>query len=304
MRPTAILRALAADVGPRTYRGLREVANQQTIRRALAAGDLTRLVADQYCLTLHAESWIMRSRAAVEWAGPGAALTGAAALAAYRYAPLPIDLIQVAVPAGGHKTGPRWIRVRSLTMPFTTATWTPKTQLTGTPLAMLLGYGTITPRRRASFLHGAIHEGIVTGKEVNDLARTLTRIPAKQELQRRLEYIAAGAESYLEERGMANIFFGPECDEVVFQHRVRVRGQSFRIDAFHPPSMTAFELDGDSTHDEQPDRKRDLRRDALLATIGMATVRFARESVLEVPEWCRGVVLETMASRTNRWWSA
>jgi hypothetical protein len=304
VKATKIVRALASDLQPRTYLGLREAVNQQTIRRALADGQLTRLVADQYCLTIHAESWTMRSRAAVEWAGPGAALTGVAALAAFGYAPIPFDLIHVAVPAGCHRSGPPWIKVRSLTMPFQTATWVPVTQMTMPDLALVLGYGAVPPHRRASYVHGAMRRGLGTAASVRDLAETLTRIPAKRELIQRLRHIVAGAESFLEERGMETVFYGAEFAELIFQHRIRIRGEGFRIDAFHPPSMTAFELDGDGTHDEPPDRKRDIRRDALLATIGIATVRLARASVLEKPEWCREIALEAMQSRTNRWWSA
>lgn len=304
MKPTRVLRALAADTAPRTYAGLREVMNGQTVRRALAAGDLTRLVPDQYCLTLHADSWIMRSRAAVEWAGPSAALTGLASLAARRYAPAPIDLIHVAVRAGGHRSGPPWIKVRSLTMPFATATWVPATQITLPGLALVLGFGALPTKHRASFVHGLVRRGLILPGETADLAASLTRIVGKRELIQRLRHIEAGAESYLEERGMESVFYGPECDDIIFQHRIRVRGETFRIDAFHPPSMTAFELDGDGTHDKPADRKRDIRRDALLATLGVATVRLARESVLGHPGWCRNLVLETIESRTNRWWAA
>jgi len=246
----------------------------------------------------------MRSRAAVEWAGPSAALSGLAGLAAFRYAPVPVDTIQVVVAAGRHRQGPAWIKVRSLTMPFATATWSPVTQMTLPNLSLVLGYGAVPARHRASFVHGAVRAGIVNAEAALALTKSLTRIPSKRELVDRLTLIAAGAESYLEERGMSTIFSGDEFADIVLQHRVRVRGEAFRIDAFHPASMTAFELDGDGTHDEPRHRKRDIRRDALLGTIGIATVRLSREAVLENPEWCRGIVRETIDARTNRWWAA
>jgi very-short-patch-repair endonuclease len=294
--------ALKADAAPRTYRQLREALSKDGIAGGVLRGELTRLVADQYCLAVHADSWVMRSRAAVEWAGPGAALTGLAALAAYGYAPLPFELIQVAVPAGGHRTGPPWIRVRSLTMPFAKATWRPTTQLTLPALAMVLGYGHVPAQRRATFLYRAIGKGLVTPTEASEVAGVLTRIPAKKELLERLKYAHAGAESYLEERGMATIF--RDVEGIVFQHRLRVRGEGFRIDAFHLPTMTAFELDGDETHGDPVDRKRDIRRDALLATIGIQTIRFARETALENPAWCRDVALETIDTRSSQDWHA
>jgi hypothetical protein len=289
---------LRGDLAPRTYAELSGDLAERTIRASLARGELTRLVPDQYCLTLHASSWLMRARAATEWAGPRAAVTGLAAFAIRGYTPAPVDLIQVAVPAGEHRSGPPWIKVRSLTMPFATATWDPGTQVTMPDLAMALGYGTVPPHLRAAFLHGALHADLVTAHDVDDLARRLTRIPAKRELLTRLSAIRRGAESYLEERGMADVFYGPEFEGIVFQHRVQVRGERFRIDAFHLPTLTAFELDGAGTHDKPPDRLRDVRRDALLATQGILTVRLPSDSVFTRPEWCRDVALETITTRS------
>lgn len=299
MKEGKLTRLLALDTTPRTFAELREHVHQLTITRALESGELARLVPDQYCLTLHSESWLMRSRAAVEWAGPGAALTGLAALAVHGYAPEPVELIHVAVPKGRHRSGPTWIKVRSLTMSFPTTTLAPATAMTKPDLALVLGYGQVPQRRRASFLHGAFHAGLAIPGAVDDLARTLTCIPAKRELLERLRLIRAGAESFLEERGMTTVFTGREFASLVFQHRVKVRGESFRVDAFDIPTLTAFELDGDGTHGKLHNRKRDLRRDALLSTVGIATVRFARDAVLERPEWCRGVALETLAARAK-----
>jgi len=304
MRADTWVQQMTRDSAPRTFADLCDLMSRKTVTRALSAGTLTRLVPDQYCLTIHADSWIMRSRAAVEWAGPGAALTGLAALAVHGYAPTPIDLVQVAVPAGGHRTGPRWVRVRSLTVPYPTAIWHPNTDVTLPGLALVLGYGQVPPQRRASYVHGAIHAGLVTPSEASDLARVLTRIPAKRELLQRLKHIEAGAESYLEERAWETILAGPAFDGVVPQHRVRVRGELFRIDAFHIPTLTAIEFDGDANHDEPKDRLRDIRRDALLATQGIQTVRLARKSVLESPEWCREILLETIDARAKYAWAA
>jgi very-short-patch-repair endonuclease len=304
MKRGSFLDTMAADTAPRTLASMCDITSRRSVASALSRGALTRLVPDQYCLTLHADSWLMRSRAAVEWAGPGAALTGLAALAAYRYAPEPVDVIQVAVPAGGHRSGPPWISVRSLTMPFATGTWVPRTQLTSPALALVLGYGRVPPHRRAKFLHGAIRAGVVDAKELDRLAQGLTRIPAKRELRDRLKLIAAGAESYLEERGMTTVFTGSAFSEIVFQHRIRVRGEGFRIDAFHPPTLTAFELDGKDTHGELPDRERDVRRDALLATVGIQTVRFTSEAVFKHPEWCRELASEVIESRQKVTWAA
>jgi very-short-patch-repair endonuclease len=299
MAGTKLQRALECDSTPRTYAQLREVVSEHTIAAAQATGELTRILPDQYCLSLHAESWAMRARAAVRWGGKGAALSGLAGLAAWRFAPVPVETVQIVVPAWHHRTGPPWLRVRSLTMPFGTSTWSPGTALSSPALSLVLAYGTLPSPHRSEVLYGAIRAGLTTAKESLDLSKGLTRIPAKRELVSRLANIAAGAESYLEERAMGDVCTGPEFADIVFQHRVRVRGRSFRIDAFHPPTLTAIEFDGKERHEKPEHRLADIERDALLSSIGLVTVRFPYKDVTERPSWCRDLILDVLSHRTN-----
>lgn len=274
MTKAALLTALATDAAPRTYAELMTIASPFVIRGAVAAGDLTRLVPDQYCLAEHDASWLMRAHAAVAWAGPGAALTGLAALAARGFAPWPVDTIDVVVPAGGHKRGPEWIRVRSLSAPFDAYLMAPNTRITSSELAVALAYGNVAPRDRARLVHGAIRAGVTSVDALQQASATLPRFRARPEFDQRMRRIAAGAESYLEERGMADVFRGAKLSGVKFQHRVRVRGEVFRVDAVHLPTKTVFELDGREGHDGPTDRQKDIRRDGLLATLGHLTVRW------------------------------
>jgi very-short-patch-repair endonuclease len=299
MTRSGLAAALAHDVGPRTYQQLCAEKSEGTARRAISTGVVVRLLPDQYCLALHAESWSMRARAAVAWAGPAAALSGLAALGAYRYAPLPIDGIDIVVPAGAHRPGPGWLRVRSLTVPFTTAVWAPRTAMVRPSLALALAYGHVDPRYRAQLVHGAVREGLVDPREMESTIATLPRLAARKELRVRLARIAAGAESYLEERGMADVFRGDQFADLVFQHRVRVRDERFRIDAVDLPTLTAFELDGKEGHAGEASRQANVTRDGLLASLGYLTVRFTFKDVTTRPEWCRDLALEVIASRRN-----
>jgi very-short-patch-repair endonuclease len=291
--------AVARDAAPRTYAQLRQVAGRTAIDGAIARGDLVRLLPNQYCLAAHSESWLMRAHAAVAWAGPRAALSGQAALAAWQYAPIPVGVIDVVVPAGGHRRGPSWLRVRSLTAPYRTFTVAPNTALVDPALALTLGYGSLPPRERANFVHGAIHRGLTTAGELETVLSTLPRVRDRAELAQRVQLIAAGAESYLEERAMSAVLRGKAFSEFVFQHRVRINGVSYRIDAFHPPTLTAFEMDG-AGHGEPAQRQYDVTRDAAIAAIGMLTVRYTFNDIISRPRWCQSNALEVIAARRNK----
>jgi len=257
-----------------------------------------KLLPDQYCLAEHADSWFMRAHAAVAWAGRGAALSGLAALAARRYAPIEVEVIDVVVPKGGHRTGPDWIRVRSLSIPFATTLFAPAMPVAEPELALALAYGTVPAAARASYVHGAVKRGIVSPARLAAVLGSLPRVKYRGELAQRMNRIVAGAESYLEERAMADVLSGPGFEDLVFQHSLRVNGARYRVDALHLPTLTAFEFDG-RDHAKPQRRQYDVARDAALATIGIQTVRYTFDDVTKRAKECRDNALAIIAVRSN-----
>ena len=61
----------------------------------------------------------------------------------------------------------------------------------------------------------------------------------------------------------------------VQQRRVAVGGESFVLDAAYDEVQLAVEMDGAAWHGSRQQRERDIRRDALLATVGWQTLRFS-----------------------------
>ena len=59
------------------------------------------------------------------------------------------------------------------------------------------------------------------------------------------------------------------------QHRVVVSGRTFFLDAACEEVQLAVEMDGAAWHGSRDQRERDIRRDALLATVGWQTLRFS-----------------------------
>lgn len=284
-------------LAPHTYADLCAVASRHTVDREIGAGRLVRVLPNQYALAEHADSWLVRAQAAVAWAAPGAALSGPAALAAWGHVPTAPKTIDVVVPAGTHRSGPPWLRVRSLTVPYRTATWMQSTEILLPDLALVLSYGRVPTKFRAEFLYGAARAGLVTAAGLRAELARVPRISGREALVVRIASLEKGAESYLEERGMAQVFRGRAFADIIYQHWMRVRGQSYRIDAFHPSTMTAFELDGAGAHGKPESRQKDITRDAVLATAGVLTTRFTYQDVDERAAWCADIAREVLAAR-------
>ena len=59
------------------------------------------------------------------------------------------------------------------------------------------------------------------------------------------------------------------------QHRIVVSGRTFFLDAACEEVQLAVEMDGAAWHGSRDQRERDIRRDALVATVGWQTLRFS-----------------------------
>ena len=125
------------------------------------------------------------------------------------------------------------------------------------------------------------------------------RITSRRELVMRVAEAERGAESYLEEQGARRILTGKGFRSIVRQHRVTVAGERFRVDSYDPATLTAIEFDGQQGHASPEDRRKDKVRDALLASVGILTLRFEYPDVIGRPEWCREVVLRTLRERST-----
>ena len=81
------------------------------------------------------------------------------------------------------------------------------------------------------------------------------------------------------------------------QHRVVVGGQWFVLDAACEEVQLAVELDGAAWHGSREQRERDIRRDALLATIGWQTLRFGFRRAMSAPQDCRHDIRSVYTAR-------
>jgi very-short-patch-repair endonuclease len=83
----------------------------------------------------------------------------------------------------------------------------------------------------------------------------------------------------------------------VQQRPVTVAGQTFFLDAAYEDVLLAVEMDGAAWHGSREQREKDIRRDALLATIGWQTLRFGHRRLTAAPEGCRRDVRDAYNAR-------
>ncbi len=282
-----------------TFDELVSLSSERKARTAIVRGEAVRLLPNVYVAAVHADSFAAKSDAALLWAGPNAALAGVAALFAWGFVEHPPERIEIALPHDERPYPPSWIRVRRMTrLPRTSRIG--RATVISADLAMIYGYGALPASRRAEALYCAVRSGFVTPAS---LAEELARVPrclARKELTRRIESARRGAQSFLEEKGLRTVFNTKEFARLTRQHRVRAGGRTYRLDMYDPVTMTAIELDGDRFHSDPVQRKRDLRRDADLARIGVQTVRLTYRDIVDRPEWCRALVRGVLEARSAR----
>ncbi|WP_062305456.1 hypothetical protein [Demequina subtropica] len=286
---------MSRSLAPFTYHQMRTMSSARGIAGALAAGTIERVLPNHYAAAVHARSWAVRARAALSWAGPESALGGTSALYVWGAWDQPAA-VSIAAPWETRPRGPSWLRIRRfVTMPA--AHQVAGHRAVDPELAVVLAHEQVAPRDRAEAVYRPIRTGIVTAESLAATVASTRFVRARPALLRRIAAAGAGAESYLEETAGDRVLTGPDLAHLARQHLIAVRGELARIDAFDPATLTAFEFDGHAAHGSRSARRADIARDALLATVGIQTVRFDYRDVMERPHWCREVVVETLRRR-------
>lgn len=284
-------RHMLTHLGPFTRRELLSHASSTAVNRAIARGEIVRILPNRYAAAVHADSWLVRTLAVSDWTRGTVGGDAALRLAGLAEEPRIVD---VTVPPGEHRRGPHWVRIHSTSARVDT--WTAHGRPVSLPaLAVVQAFSWADARERSERVFGPCRRG-ANKKLILEAAAGLSRIPDRRLLVRCLAAAQQGAESYLEMHA-ARVLAGPLLGACVRQHRVRVEGEAFRLDAFHVRSATAFEFDGEEFHSRPAEVREDRRRDALLASIGIQTVRFAYRDVMGDLGRCRAVAESTVRRR-------
>ncbi len=283
--------------GPHSFATVVNLASRHGVRDAVRTGELVRLLSDHYASSVHAESWIVRARAALSWAGASAAIDGLSALCVWGAADPPSGA-HIMVAHGGHRPSPDWLDLRTASYPVDRWMSAHGEAVVSPAHAVIRAHAVAPPRDRAELVYRAFRARIVTGPDVRAALAATPRVRARAALLKTVEFAEEGVESFLEERAAETVLKGRAFDALVRQHVVRTELGRFRLDAFHPPTLTAIEFDGDAAHGSMPSRVADLRRDVELARIGILTLRFSYRDVIDRPQWCREGIAAVIGSRS------
>ncbi len=289
-----------AVVGTRdwvTREQLLERVSRGTVAHWLAAGRLVRIDTGRYALPPHARHWRTRVAAALDCRRAVASHATALALwGLVEHPPGPVhvtvDLTRSARGTPGvvvHRSErlEEWRRVGGLAV--TTA-----------ERALVDAWGRPAPLRRDDVRAAAIAAVRRRLCRPADLERELARRPrlaGRAELARLVALLADGCQSELEIWGCLHVLRAPGMPPFVQQRKVMVRGERFFLDAAYDDVHLAVELDEAAWHGSREQRERDIRRDALLATVGWQTLRFGHRRLTTAPDACRRDILAARAAR-------
>ena len=299
MLPQAVRVAwdLAALVGERGWATRAELVSRVdrgSVDAWVTAGRLVRLQLGLYALPTAARDWHTRVEA-VARARQGM-VSHVSALALWGLLPPPDGPVHLTVRTGRSARGSAGVVLHR-----TPDVHDVTRRVRGVPVAcgeraLVDSWPTDRARVRAAAI-AAVRERLCTPAHLeHELARR-SRLPGRDELTSLVRLLADGCRSELEIWGCLQVLRGPGMPAFVQQREVVVRGERFVLDAAYEDVLLAVEMDGAAWHGSRRQREADIRRDALLATIGWQTLRFGCARMTGAPAECRRDLLAVHAAR-------
>lgn len=291
---------VAAVVGPdgwTTWEALTARVDRKTVARWTAAGALVRLQPGVYATSAAAAQWRIRVEAAV--LSRGGVASHRTALALWGLVPPggPVHVTVDPARSNRHLAGVVLHRAAELRDAMRSVDGI---QVTCVERALVDAWG-----RPGGLTPPAVRAAVITAVRrrmcrPRDLATELDRRPqlrARASLVELVRLLAEGCQSELEIWGCLNVLRAPGMPRFTLQHRVTVSGRTFFLDAACDEAQLAVEMDGAAWHGSREQRERDIRRDALLATVGWQTLRFSFARLTDSPDGCRNDIRAVHAAR-------
>ncbi|WP_130337317.1 DUF559 domain-containing protein [Micromonospora kangleipakensis] len=163
--------------------------------------------------------------------------------------------------------------------------------------ALVDAWPLLPPIDRPAPLIRAVNERLTTPERVDAALGTVPKLTGRAELRTLLARLTAGCRSPLEIWGHDHVFTGPDMPAFRRQVRIQARRRTIYLDLYAERERVDIELDGATTHGDRRQREIDLRRDALLATLGILVVRFAHRRLVHETDEVRREILAILASR-------
>ena len=152
--------------------------------------------------------------------------------------------------------------------------------------ALVDSWPALPPAERRAPVIRAVNEWLTTPERLGVALDSAPRLTDRAAFRTLLTRLADGCRSPLEIWGHEHVFTGPGMP--AFRRQCRSECATVYLDMFAERERVNIELDGATTHGDPRQREIDLRRDALLARIGILVVRFAhRRLVHEADRYAR-----------------
>ncbi|MEU8329049.1 DUF559 domain-containing protein [Micromonospora sp. NPDC048839] len=289
-----------------TLGALRQVVPQWTVRQACRNGELVRVLPEVFVAPYLLDDRpgapavsrlgpALGQRAALAWADGRGALSHLSALDLWGLRPsAPGEPVHLSTPASASlRTRPGLVvhRRRGLSIGPPHVVVRRDLPVRRIERALVDSWPMLPPAERRAPVIRAVNNWLTTPERLTAALDTVPKLADRAVLRTLLTKLADGCRSPLEIWGHEHVFTGPGMP--AFRRQVPVSvGRTIYLDMFAERERVNLELDGTTTHGDPHQREIDLRRDALLATIGIVVVRFAhRRLVHEIDEVRR----ETMA---------
>ncbi len=245
-------------------------------------------------------------RAALAWAGAYGALSHLSALAVWGLRPEVVgDPVHLSASASASlRTRPGVIvhRRRGLTIEPPQVILRRGLMVTRLEQALVDSWPTMPPTDRRALVIRAVNDWLTTPERLSAALERVPKLIDRAALRHLLAKLADGCRSPLEIWGQEHVFTGPGMPTFRRQVSVRVGGRLVYLDMFAERERVNIELDGATTHGSPWQREIDLRRDALLAAVGILVVRFAHRRLVHEAEAVRRetlAILAILAARRN-----
>jgi very-short-patch-repair endonuclease len=270
-----------------TWDSLTAQVDRKTVARWVGSGRLLRLHPGVYAAPAAALAWRSRVEAAVH--ATGGVVSHRSALALWDLAPasVPLHLTVALSRSGRGPTGIVLHRTRELRDTIRRVDGLP---VSCVERAIVDSWGSPAGLSHADLRAaaiGAVRRRLCLPWQLYDEVQRRPCLRRRAALLSIVGLLADGCQSELEIWGCLQVLRAPGMPSFVQQRRITVGGESFVLDAAYEEVKLAVEMDGAAWHGARDQREKDIRRDALLATIGWQTLRFGYRRLTAAPEACR-----------------
>ena len=272
--------------------------SRRTLTDWVAAGKLVRLRPGILALPGADADW--RARLASALHGREAVASHMTALASWELVQHPPGPVHITVGLRGSGRGPAGVVVHRAA-----GAWADRRRVDGLAVSSperavleawaISGPGTIATVRAAAI--DGVRRRICSVRELRHELSGHPALRGRAELFRLVDLLADGCQSELEIWGCLHVLRAPGMPRFVQQRRVRIGPETCVLDAACEESMLAVEMDGAAWHGTRTQRESDIRRDALVATVGWQTLRFGFARLTRAPEACRREILAVHTAR-------